>query len=60
MMFEIVLFWLVASVLVGIVASARGRSGFGYFLMSMLLSPLLTIVFVMCMPRLESTEKQSE
>ncbi|MYA88798.1 MAG: hypothetical protein F4X97_10170 [Boseongicola sp. SB0662_bin_57] len=52
-MIEVGIFWLVTSVLVAIIANARGRSGLGYFAMSILLSPLITCIFVMCMPKLD-------
>ena len=38
---EIFLFWIFLAILVGVVASNWGRSGFGYFLLAVLLSPLL-------------------
>lgn len=47
---EIFLFWLLFSIVVGAVASSRGRSGFGWFLLAMLISPLLAIIFVALAP----------
>jgi hypothetical protein len=38
---EIVIIWLILAVLVGVWAGNRGHSGFGMFLVSVLLSPLL-------------------
>lgn len=38
---EIFLFWLVLSILVGVFANSRGRSGILYFFISIILSPLL-------------------
>jgi hypothetical protein len=49
----IVLGWIIFAVIVGIAASARGRSGFGFFLLSLMLSPLIGILFVMAMPNLK-------
>jgi hypothetical protein len=43
---EILIFWILASVAVGIWGSNKGRSGFGWFLFSLLLSPLLGALFV--------------
>lgn len=43
---EIILFWLLFSIAVGIFASNKGRSGFGWFLFSIILSPLLGLIFV--------------
>ncbi|ETR77897.1 hypothetical protein X566_09695 [Afipia sp. P52-10] len=52
-MFEIIIFWLVFSIIVAIVASARGRSGGGWFLLSVILSPLLMLILVVCLPNLK-------
>lgn len=45
----IFLFWLGASVVVGIIASSRGRSGFGWFILSLLISPLLAVILVLAL-----------
>jgi len=42
---EIFFFWLLFSVAVGILAGNRGRSGVGWFLLSMVISPLLGGLF---------------
>ena len=47
---EILLFWLLFSMLCGLVASSRGRSGFGYFVLAIIISPLLCIILVALMP----------
>jgi hypothetical protein len=39
--------WLVLSILVGVLASNRGRSGLLYFFFSVLLSPLIGLVLVL-------------
>jgi hypothetical protein len=45
-------FWLGFSIAVALLASRYNRSGFGWFLLSLLLSPLLALVFVLaCGPR---------
>ncbi|SNS35406.1 hypothetical protein SAMN05216374_0947 [Tardiphaga sp. OK246] len=49
---EIFLVWLVFAVLVGVAASARGRSGLGWFILSVILSPLLGLLFVLVLPNL--------
>lgn len=41
-----ILFWCVLSVVVGVFASGKGRSGFGWFLLSMLISPLFAAIFL--------------
>lgn len=38
-------FWLLLSVAVGVLASNRGRSGFGWFVLSLAVSPLLGLIF---------------
>jgi hypothetical protein len=47
---EFLFFWLVFAVVVGIAASTRGRSGFLWFLLSCLISPLLGIILVLVLP----------
>ena len=39
--------WILFSIFVGIAASGRGRSGFGYFLLSLLLSPIIGLIIVL-------------
>jgi len=36
-----VIIWLGVSILVGALASGKGRSGFGWFILSVLLSPII-------------------
>ena len=38
---EIFLFWFIISIIVGVWAGNQGRSGFGYFLLSIILSPII-------------------
>ena len=40
----IFILWLFLSIVAGIIASNKGRSGFGFFLLSVLLSPLIGII----------------
>lgn len=47
-------FWIVGSALVGVIASGRGRSVFGYVLLSLLVSPLIALVLVVALPSLKS------
>ncbi len=44
---ELFILWLLLAVAVGVLASNRGRNGFGWFLFSMLLSPLLGVIFLL-------------
>jgi hypothetical protein len=50
---ELFAIWLVFAVLVGIAANARGRSGFGWFILAVIISPLIGILFVLAMPNLK-------
>jgi hypothetical protein len=47
---EIVIGWVIFSIVAGVIASGRGRSGFGYFLLSLLLSPLIGILLAVALP----------
>ena len=44
---EIFIGWFIFSILVGVFASSRGRSGFGYFVVSLLLSSLIGFIIVL-------------
>lgn len=48
---EWIFIWFIGSIVVGVVASVRGRSGFGWFLFAALLSPLLGLLLVLVLPR---------
>lgn len=52
-----VLFWVVLALVVGIFASGRGRSGVGWFLLSLLLSPLVGFVLVAVLQNLSGTQQ---
>ena len=41
---EIFIVWLFFSIIAGIIAGNKGRSGFGFFLLAALLSPLIGII----------------
>lgn len=41
---EIVLFWVGLAVVVAIIAGSRGRSGFGWFLLSLVFSDRKSVV----------------
>tara|TARA_Y100001980_G_C14424034_1_gene214252 strand:+ start:73 stop:375 length:303 start_codon:yes stop_codon:yes gene_type:complete len=51
--------WIILSVLCGIFASNRGRSFFGYFLLSLLLSPLIGFIAVLIATDNQKIEKQN-
>ena len=46
-----ILFWLVLCVIIGAVASSMGRSGFGWFMISALFSPIIGAVALLCAGR---------
>lgn len=48
---EIFLFWLIGSIVVGVAARGRGRGGFGWFLLSAIISPLLGLVLLLVLPK---------
>lgn len=47
---QIFLGWLALSIVAGIVASARGRNGLGYFVLSMVVTPLVGLLLVALLP----------
>ena len=50
--------WLIASVVVGAVAASRGRSGFGFFLISFLLSPLIGLLVLLLVRNYAEEDRQ--
>ena len=57
---EILFFWIVSAIIVGIVANSRGRSGIGwFFLSSLLLSPLLGLILVLCLTNLRKQKLET-
>lgn len=53
-MFEILLLYLPACVVVAYVAGQKGRSGIGFFFLSFFLTPLIGFLAVIALPRVES------
>lgn len=47
--------WIAFSVVAGIIASAKNRTGVGYFFLSLILSPLIGIILAAALPRLPGT-----
>lgn len=41
---EIIILWLVLSIVAGVIAGKKGRSDIGFFLLSLVLSPLIGII----------------
>lgn len=48
-MLMFILFWFPLSIAVGVYASGRGRSGFGLFLLSVFLSPIVGLLFAVAL-----------
>jgi hypothetical protein len=51
-MMLIVLVWIGISIVIGIGAKGRGRSGFAWFLLAILLSPLIAGLLLVVLPDL--------
>lgn len=49
---EIFLAWIVFSILAGVIGHSKGRSGLGFFFISLLLSPLVGLLAAIAMPAL--------
>jgi hypothetical protein len=47
---EFIFFWLILSILAGIFATSKGRSSFGWFVISFFLSPLIGFIGVAILP----------
>lgn len=52
---EFFVYWLIFSIVVGVAAGSRGRSGFGWFLLSAIISPLLALILVLILPKANET-----
>lgn len=57
---EFVIVWVLLAAGVGALASSRGRSGWGFFLLALLLSPLLGLIVVLVTPNLVERREQEE
>lgn len=51
---EYLLGWFVFSILAGVIASSKGRSGVGFFFLSIFLSPIVGILAAAFMPSLKT------
>ncbi len=49
--------WLAASFAVGYAGAQRGRGGVNWFLLALLLSPLLAVLVLLACPAVDSTEE---
>lgn len=50
---EYAAYWFIASIIVGIIASSKDRSGLGYFFISLFFSPLLIGILILVLPSLK-------
>ena len=55
---ELVFFWLIFAILVGVFAGKKGRSGIGYFFLAVILSPLIGLIILLIAG--ENREKAEE
>ncbi len=55
---EIFLFWLGLSILAGVIAAGKGRSGLGFFLLAVFLSPLIGLIAALCVRPREVLDAQ--
>lgn len=57
---EIFIFWFLLAIGVGLLANSRGRSGFGFFLVAVVLSPLLGLIIVLVTENKTKVAEQAE
>jgi len=43
----VIIFWIFLSILVGVFASSKKRSGLGWFFLSLIISPLITFIIIL-------------
>lgn len=55
-----IFFWVILSIIVGSLATKYGRSGFGFFLLSLLLSPLIGGIILLIAGRTIENELERE
>ena len=48
---EFFIFWFIVSILVAVFASTKNRSGFGWFLLSLVVSPIISFILLAILPR---------
>lgn len=53
---DYIVFWIVFSVIVGAAAHWRGRNGAAWFFLSVLISPLLSVILVLVLPALPTAD----
>ncbi|UEM09264.1 hypothetical protein J4G43_031555 [Bradyrhizobium barranii subsp. barranii] len=55
-----ILFWFPLSIAVGVYASNKGRSGFGLFLLSVFLSPIVGLLFALALRNKAADQRHAE
>ncbi len=55
---DIAVFWLIASIVVGVIANSRGRDWLRWTGLSILISPLLAGILVLVLPGLAASDGQ--
>jgi len=53
---EILIWWLTLSILAGWIAGSKGRNGFGVFVLSLILSPLIGLIVALVLERIEQPD----
>jgi hypothetical protein len=59
-MFFFWFFWLVLAIVVGSLASSRGRSGFGYFLLALVMTPLVGFAILLALNNKAEEARQEQ
>lgn len=59
-MFIFWLFWFLLAIVVGVLASSRGRSGFGYFLLALVMSPLIAFAILLALSNKAEEARQEQ
>jgi hypothetical protein len=57
---EVLLLWFVLAIVVGIIAGSRGRDGFGWFVLAVIISPLIAGILVLALPNPEIARREAE
>ena len=52
------LIWIVLVIILSVAASKRGRSGFGWFLLNLFLSPLVGFMALVALPDPDASRKE--
>jgi hypothetical protein len=58
MMTGAVSFGIAFCIVVAIIASSRGRNAFGWLLLSIIITPVLSLILLLCIPRVETEEEE--